>query len=89
MAAAAVGCLVSTSVPPARAGVSTAAWMTASVFCRGLAAGLSVKEAIRVAWSDNLLLWSNEMGDPTFNQFLVSEALKQCPDLMRRNAPPQ
>jgi hypothetical protein len=88
LAAATVGA-ISCFPAPAHAGVSTAAWTTASTFCRGLAAGLSIQEATRVAYRDNTLMWSSEMQDPAFIQLLVSEAVQQCPDLMRRNAATQ
>ena len=87
LAAATVGA-IATSTTPARAGVSTAAWMTANVFCRGLNAGLSINDATRVAFRDNWPMWSAEMVDPAFRQFLVAEAMQQCPDLMRQNAAP-
>ena len=86
LAAATVGAMVGIPATPARAGVTTAAWMMASVFCRGLAANLSILEATRVAFGDTWPIWSKEMTDPAFNQFLVSEALQQCPQLMRQKA---
>lgn len=89
LAAATVGAMVSVPGRPARAGVSTAAWTTASTFCKGLAVGLSIPEATRVAWRDNQLMWASEMQDPAFSRFLVAEALQQCPDLMQQNAAQQ
>jgi hypothetical protein len=89
LAAATLGAMVCSSLPAARAGVTTAAWMFATTFCRGLAAGLTKGEAYRVAWSDTWPMWKNEMIDPAFRQFLVLELSQQCPEWNQQTAPPQ
>jgi hypothetical protein len=89
LAAASVATILTMPVAPARAQVTAAAWITARNFCRGLAAGLSIPEATRLAWRDSSPLWSQEMLDPAFNQLLVAESVQQCPGLMMQKASPQ
>lgn len=69
---------------PAQAGVGAAAWSTAGSICRALGAGLTIRGAVRVGLSDNAYLWSAEMRDPSFQQLMVAEATRQCPEQLIR-----
>lgn len=69
---------------PAHAGVGTAAWATAGSICRALGADLTIRAAVRVGLSDNAYLWSAEMRDPSFQQLMVAETVRQCPEQLIR-----
>ncbi len=69
---------------PAHAGVGTAAWAAAGSICRALGADLTIRAAVRVGLSDNAYLWSAEMRDPSFQQLMVAEAVRQCPEQLIR-----
>ena len=69
---------------PAHAGVGTAAWATAVSICRALGADLTIRDAVRVGIADNAYLWSSEMRDPSFQQLMVAETVRQCPEQLIR-----
>ena len=69
---------------PAHAGVGTAAWAAAGSICRALGADLGIRAAVRVGLSDNAYLWSAEMRDPSFQQLMVTETVRQCPEQLIR-----
>jgi hypothetical protein len=64
--------------------VGTAAWATAGSICRALGADLTIRAAVRVGLSDNAYLWFSEMRDPSFQQLMVAEAVRQCPEQLIR-----
>ena len=63
--------------------VTTAAWASAGTICQVVGAGFSIPEAVRIGIEDNQALWSTEMRHPAFQQLLVSEVVRQCPNLLR------
>lgn len=69
---------------PAHAGVGAAAWAAAGSICRALGADLSIRDAVRVGIADNVYLWSSEMRDPSFQQLMVAETVRQCPEQLIR-----
>ena len=83
LVAAFMGAMVGIPALPAHAGVTTAAWAIASTYCRALTAGLSHREARRIAISDNLFMWGKLMRDPALWVLVGDELAQQCPQLLQ------